>query len=213
MTYKVTEVFTPADQPTHTYVDRSDHRLVDRVRNAFDTPNMIVSVSGPSKTGKTVLIKRCVDADLMIPLFGAAIGSVDDFWRALFAWIEIPEEEVSNASKGWGAGVDAAVSAEGGIILAKVKADLKTNYGRTGGSSVQKTKAIDPFQSIVNEISGSEFVVFIDDFHYINEDVQVEIARIIKSLAERGVKICVASVPHRSDDVVRANQELKGRLS
>jgi hypothetical protein len=27
------------------------------------------------------------------------------------------------------------------------------------------------------------------------------------------VKICVASVPHRSDDVVRANHELKGRLS
>jgi hypothetical protein len=58
MNFDVTEVFTPADQPTHTYVDRSDLRLVDRVTDAFNTPNMIVSVSGPSKLERRFLSRN-----------------------------------------------------------------------------------------------------------------------------------------------------------
>ncbi|MEO0623632.1 MAG: ATP-binding protein, partial [Pseudomonadota bacterium] len=30
---------------------------------------------------------------------------------------------------------------------------------------------------------------------------------------EQGVKVCTASVPHRSDDVVRSNPELRGRIA
>jgi hypothetical protein len=63
------------------------------------------------------------------------------------------------------------------------------------------------------EIGGSDFVVFVDDFHYIEATVREEIGRQIKAAAERGVRICTASVPHRSDDVVRSNTELRGRVT
>lgn len=56
-------------------------------------------------------------------------------------------------------------------------------------------------------------MTFIDDFHYIDKSLQTEIARCIKTLSERGVNFCLASVPHRSDDAVRANSELRGRLA
>lgn len=41
---------------------------------------------------------------------------------------------------------------------------------------------------------------------------QLAVGRQIKEAAERGVKICTASVPHRKDDVVRGNAELRGRV-
>ena len=57
------------------------------------------------------------------------------------------------------------------------------------------------------------YVVFIDDFHYIERGVREEIGRQIKAAAEKGIRICTASVPHRSDDVVRSNPELRGRVN
>jgi hypothetical protein len=148
MNFDVTEVFTPADQPTHTYVDRSDLRLVDRVTDAFDTPNMIVSVSGPSKTGKTVLIKKCIDSDWLIPLFGGAIGSIGDFWRALFAWIEIPEIEINNTSTNWGIGAGVSALTEAGVIIAKVKGGISTSIERSTMKSTQKTKRLTRFNQL-----------------------------------------------------------------
>jgi hypothetical protein len=68
-------------------------------------------------------------------------------------------------------------------------------------------------QQVVKEIGGSNFVLFIDDFHYIPKDVQSEIGKQIKAAAEAGVRLCTASVPHRKDDVVRSNPELRGRVT
>jgi hypothetical protein len=64
---------------------------------------------------------------------------------------------------------------------------------------------------VEQEIANSTFCILLDDFHYISADLQVEIGRQIKTAAGRGVRIIVASVPHRSDDVVRSNAELRGR--
>jgi hypothetical protein len=68
-------------------------------------------------------------------------------------------------------------------------------------------------QQVIKEIAGSQFVVFVDDFHYIPKGVQEEIGRQIKAAAEAGVRFCTASVPHRKDDVVRSNAELRGRVA
>jgi hypothetical protein len=62
-------------------------------------------------------------------------------------------------------------------------------------------------------VAGSEFVIFLDDFHYIHAAVQADVARQIKAATERGIRICVATVPHRADNVVRNNPELRGRLA
>jgi hypothetical protein len=43
--------------------------------------------------------------------------------------------------------------------------------------------------------------------------VREETGRQIKAAAEKGIRICTASVPHRSDDVVRSNPELRGRVT
>jgi hypothetical protein len=54
-------------------------------------------------------------------------------------------------------------------------------------------------------------VVFIDDFHYIAREVQVEISNQIKEAIRNNVIFVVASVPYHSDDAIRANSDLRGR--
>ena len=85
------EIFTPNDQPTVTYVKRDSRKLEANLQDYLGTKNIVISISGPLKTGKTVLLRSVVDPDLLIPLTGAAIKSHDDFWRSILAWMETPE--------------------------------------------------------------------------------------------------------------------------
>jgi hypothetical protein len=67
-------------------------------------------------------------------------------------------------------------------------------------------------EQVIRELK-SEFVVLIDDFHYISRDTQAALANEMKEAARRGLKLIVAPVPHRASDVVRANADLKGRVA
>ena len=54
---QASQVFTPNDFPAWTYVERQDN--FDRnVLYGLKIPNMIISISGPSKSGKSVLYQR-----------------------------------------------------------------------------------------------------------------------------------------------------------
>jgi len=63
----------------------------------------------------------------------------------------------------------------------------------------------------VAELGKTEFVVFIDDFHYIPRDVQVTVSNQIKEAIHGGVTFVCASVPYHSDDMLLANADLRGR--
>jgi hypothetical protein len=91
---KSTEVFTPNDVPTFSYVERKARRFEERLRESLTIPKMIVSLSGPSKSGKTVLVKKVIDEDNLIPLSGATIRSADALWVNVLNWMSIPSERV-----------------------------------------------------------------------------------------------------------------------
>ena len=69
------DVFTPGRFPTLTYVD--DH-LVDKRRQLEDTldaGSMLISISVPSKSGKTVFIEQCLGRTNLIQITGAGVKS------------------------------------------------------------------------------------------------------------------------------------------
>jgi hypothetical protein len=112
--------------------------------------------------------------------------------------------------------VGAEVQAEGkaGIpVVLEGKAGGKAGVGVGTTSETSRSYASGGLQQVIKEISGSNFVLFVDDFHYIPKPAQAEIGKQIKAAAEAGVRICTASVPHRRDDVVRSNPELRGRVT
>lgn len=209
---RVFDVFTPTGVPTYTYVDRSEHNLESQLRNAIRTPGMIAALSGPSKSGKTVLIRKVIDHDSLITVSGAAITDPSHLWERVLNWMEAPSlttQTTGHTLKGEAGG---KAQASAGVVIAKaqVEGELKAGYEheRTKERVFERT-GID---QVVREIGNSEFVVFIDDYHYMPKDVQVAVGRQIKEASERGVNICTASVPHRKDDVVRGNAELRGRV-
>jgi hypothetical protein len=211
---KVQEIFTPNDTPTITYVDRSEHKLEETIRNYQQTPNVIVSISGPSKSGKTVLIKKVIQEDYIIPIVGAAINSADDLWDRALRWMGSPTEVTFENNSTTELGLAGEAGGKAGIpfiVQGEAKASVSTTKG--WGSGTSSTTRGGGIEQVIKEIAGSEFVIFIDDFHYIKTEIREDVGRQIKVAAERGIKFFTASVPHRSDDVVRSNPELRGRVA
>jgi hypothetical protein len=209
---KATDVFTPGRFPTLTYVE--DH-LVERKRQLQDTldaGSMLISISGPSKSGKTVFVEQCLGKTNLVQITGAGAKSAGDLWLRVFDIIGTPIAKSQTTSTSLAGSVTGTGSVEGGVIVAKAKAEVSgtgTYTSLTGGA---ETKSIDYLQLLIKELGGSGLVVFIDDFHYVPRDVQGEVARQIKEAIRNNVKFICASVPYHSDDVIRGNPDLRGRV-
>lgn len=210
---KVTEIFTPSDYPTHTYVQRDEARIETRLREALETPGEIISVSGPSKSGKTVLIERVAGRDNLITVTGAGITAASEIWDRALDWMDVPTQATSGKNIARDVTVSAMIKGTIGVpLLANAQSGGSLAGSQHKGTQTTETKVRRGMAQVVDEISNSDYVLLIDDFHYMPTGIQSEVAKEIKEAARLGVKICTASVPHRSDDVVRSNPELRGRV-
>jgi hypothetical protein len=210
---KVTEIFTPSDYPIHTYVARDEEQIEERLREALMTPGEIVSVSGPSKSGKTVLIEKVAGRENLITITGAGISDASQVWDKALDWMGAPVQLTQ--STGSTLEVSANGSANGGLsipLIGSVEVEGGGGITRSRANDVTESRTRTGLAQVVREIGNSSFVLLIDDFHYMATSVQAEVAKQIKEAARQGVKIVTASVPHRSDDVVRSNPELRGRV-
>jgi type II secretory pathway predicted ATPase ExeA len=72
----VGEVFVPGGLPGVTYVSRESVRLELLVEDYIDEGLKILSVSGQTKSGKTVLVRKAIPD--LLELSGGDIASVSD---------------------------------------------------------------------------------------------------------------------------------------
>jgi hypothetical protein len=207
-----TEVFVPSDFPTLTYVEREDEKLERRVRDAIDTPRSPISISGPSKTGKTALIRKIVGDDNLIHIFGTQIETPSDLRDAILNWMAVPSSVATLTGSTESISPNVSANARLGLPgIGSVSIGGGVTTSTAANSNITATQQSRGMAGVSREIANSDFIVFLDDFHYIPRDLQEAIGRQIKAGSEAGIRFCIASVPHRSDDVVRSNHELRGR--
>lgn len=213
MSLKATEVFVPGAYPQYTYVERLGEGFESALRDALDTPGQVVSLSGPSKSGKTVLVEKVVGRDYLITITGASVRSADEIWSHALDWMDVPSGSSTSDKTGGKIGATAGAKGSAGlpfVAKAEVSGSLFGEMDReTGTEAVRGRRGL---AQVVDEIANSDFVILIDDFHYMERRVQEEVARSLKEAVRLGVKVVTASVSHRGDDVVRANPELRGRV-
>lgn len=207
------DVFTPSSFPEHTYVARGDDDLEDKLRFAIKTKGQIVSVSGPSKSGKTVLVEKVVGKDKLVPVVGAGIRDADQIWTRVLDWFDAPADETSLKSWQLMTGARVGAKAEADVIVASGEASGDVNTAFTRRTTGTERKARRGLEQVIEQLGGTDMVVLVDDFHYMPRDVQADVAKQLKEAARRDVKIVTAAVPHRADDMIRANADLQGRVT
>ncbi len=212
--FSLKEVFTPNSTPSITYVDRGDLNLESRLRDSCELDKMVISISGPSKSGKTVLINKVIDEEQIIRVIGAGIREADDLWNRVLQWMGSPTSSTISQSSGSQIAGSVRVGGEAGIpLVTKGKTDASASMHKNNATSSSRTFNEGGLTQVIKEIADSDFLIFLDDFHYISEELREEIGKQIKVASDNGVKMITASVPHRADDVVRSNSELRGRVA
>lgn len=206
-TTRVADVFVVGRLPGITYNPRSDRGLQRDLELYLEDRGTILSVSGATKTGKTVLLRSA--APDAISLSGGSIESVSDMWsqvsEKLGLWTEVAESDSTSDADGrtW--------VGKGGIAVFS---------GERGGSSDQSTghessvgRTVSAAVAARASLAGKLHVLVIDDFHYIDREVQLAIVRGLKDLVFDGLGVILASVPHRAFDAVRVEKEMTGRVT
>lgn len=213
MRLRASQIFQPGAFPAHTYVPRQDAELELALRDALEMEGQLVSVTGPSKSGKTVLVEKVVGESDLITITGAGITSPDQIWDRVLTKIGAPTSNTHATTIG--ASVNAEVSAEaGGSLLGLLSGKAGGKSGLSGNRSRQKTITFGRggLDQLIDALAKTTRVLLIDDFHYMDRKVQAEAAKALKEAVRKGVRAIVVSVTHRADDIGRANPELRGRV-
>lgn len=212
---KAKDVFRPQGQPTVTLVrEPVDEKSSVAFDDAVEEGGRLLRVVGPSKSGKTVFVQAKAEAaqKKLVRVSIAGIQSSGELWNRVLAEAggdaEVVESRDSEAT--FGAETGGKVAA--GVLIAKteIEGKAKLDYSRSSGTA--RTRAADPLQTAIGLLAADHVWVFLDDFHYVKEDIQQELAQQLKHAAEEGVQLIIALIPGRSEDLIRKNSDLQGRI-
>lgn len=204
--YRVGAVFVPGGLPTVTYDARSDLHLEERLRDYLDERHRILSVSGPTKCGKTVLLRSVIDNAVW--LSGGEVASIDQFWAEIADELSVFTVEDRSETTDETADQKTGGSLNVGVLKGDRSGSESISTGRSSGQSRQRPVGAAARRALATNLRP----LVIDDFHYISQALQLQIVRGVKDLVFNGLPVILASVPHRAYDAVRVEKEMTGRV-
>jgi hypothetical protein len=213
--YTVPQVFVPGGMPILTYVRRAEKRLEESVAAAKENLCKLVTVTGMTKSGKTVLVSKIFPKTKdAIWVNGGVVGKKeDDFWNSVLAEIDgytdTGQEDSTNSSYQ----IEGQVDVQLGLpFIASGKALTKTGHERGRGKRRTRHLSLSPRAAAISQLAATRRPLVIDDFHYLERDFQGEIIRALKPLIFDAVPIILIAIPHRRYDAVKVEREITGRI-
>lgn len=206
-------VFVPGGMPDLTYVPRTERDLERRLGEVKDNLCKLVVVTGATKTGKTVLVRRVLRSDTnLIWIDGGLIKSEEDFWseclHGVADYIEVEQTKENGISDA--TGTNAGLSIGFGGVKGNVGGDSKqTNSEKT---TTKKVLAGVTRSNAIRAMIAANATLVIDDFHYLERPLQGSIVRALKAAVFDGFPSVVIAIPHRRYDAVRVEREMNGRI-
>lgn len=192
MGLKAENVFKPGAYPEYTYVSRNyedtgiSYEL--RLKQALRTAGCLTSLIGPSKMGKTILCEKVIGFDNIVEISGADFNGEMDFWAVVAAKVGLP-------------------------YAGEITTEREAAEEHSAERDSRNEKFVLSKDKVIQYYKENEKVLVIDDFHYASQEMQMKMAHQLKDAIRRELKVVVVSLPHRSDDAIRQNADLSGRLS
>ncbi len=210
------EVFTPNGFPTHTYVERDGKKNEGQVALGLKMIGL-VSIAGPSKSGKTVLAEKVVTASALLTIAGGTISTAADLWNQVLQRTKTPGTTTTGSATSVTGSASTSAKGEAKILGTGVEGGGGLQIGGSQGWTQAQTFSNSGYTAACDALRAANKVLLVDDFHYIPKAVQTELSNQFKEITRRSpgaqnTRIIVALVPHRADDPVRANPDLRGRI-
>lgn len=189
---KFSDVFKPGSYPEHTYITRystgTRYTYEQRLNQCLDIEGFLTLIVGSSKTGKTVLCDKVIGSNNIVSLTGNDFRNSNDFWSVVAKKIDLPMsgEFIESSS---------------------------TTSSSQGELTTIKQHYLGSKDKVINFFKQNNKTLILDDFHYAPKEIQFDIACQLKDVIRFGFRAVIISLPHRSDDAIRLNPDLVGRVS
>lgn len=209
---KVNKIFVAGGQPTATYVERADLGLEKGLKSYLFSGHKLLSVTGPTKSGKTVLCRNVLKENKVCWINGGDIKSENDLWSFTAHQLKQAASATRTKSTQDQEQTSSKTGAEGGLPLFKAKMEVEATGTETFGETTEIKTHIDLKSACLDNMKENDFVLVIDDFHYIEPEVQTDIIRALKGPIFDGLRSIILAVPHRAYDAQRVENEMTGRV-
>jgi hypothetical protein len=199
--------------PELTYVPRTERHLETTLAEVEDNLCKLVVVTGATKTGKTVLVRKVLDTGRPIVwIDGGVVTSEGDFWheclRALDLDLLLEREDASGNTTGSKVGSDAAAK----LFGVGLSASGEVTDGQSSAAKTKSSPTGTLARRALDAMNAANAILVVDDFHYLNRDLQGRIVRSLKGEIFKGFPAVAIAIPHRRYDAVRVEREMNGRL-
>lgn len=206
------DVFVPGGFPKYTYNPRSSLDLERRLRESRENLCKLVTVTGQTKSGKTVLVRSVLPREEAVWVDGGTVSSGDDFWQIVIEQLDLFQATEEQTGQDITATIAGKGSAGANFIVAKGSAEVGAELGKTRSTSRTKSRVVSSRVAAAQGLQKVQLPVVIDDFHYLPKETQGGVVRALKQLIFDGLPVVIIAIPHRRYDAVRVEKEMTGRI-
>ena len=208
---RYSDVFVPGGLPTYTYNPRESRRLEDSIQEVVSSFKLLV-ITGPTKSGKTVLVNKVFPREENLWVDGGAINSENNFWEFIVSELGGYTEEQISSGEDMQCTIAGTVQAGGNFGLAKFNSGITGTMGNVEKTSYLQRRNMSNKTKAISLLQQSKIPLIIDDFHYISKEIQKQIVRALKAPIMYGVPVICIAIPSRKFDVIDVERELTGRM-
>lgn len=182
--------------PTATYVDRTELGLADKLKKELFAGHQIICVTGPTKSGKSVLCRAVIGSEGSITIHGGQVADEGEFWKQAAEKLELSDC------------VSVSTSADGsvGLKVGPLSGDV------SGKKNSTKSYSTNSKGYVLTYCRLNGITIIIDDFHYLGQTVQRKLVQAFKAEIFDGLNVVLIAVPHRVFDAVTVQKEMEGRF-
>lgn len=210
-TYRSDEVFVAGSFPEHTFYGRDDTDLSEILTDYLESGrgNCLV-VHGSSKSGKTVLVEKWLPDEFAIWVKGDEIASIDDFYRRIIDELGLFREISVSTSNS--VTVGATAKAGTGRLASEIfKYEVDEKIEQGVHSSESRSNEALSVSVVKRALKAKPVPIVIDDFHFIDADLRIQLARVIKDLI-RHIKVILIAIPQVAFEPVRTLPDMDWRV-
>lgn len=193
-------------------IDRSRSDAFAEKAVLLQRRGMIVSLWGPSKIGKTTLVRQVFKKRNVIEVHGRHARTLEQFFDAVRVALNAPERTVTTSRGSAGRAETVRFEGGGGAEAFGIKAEITSGYisenvSRTSNTISHEYGRHSPPQ-LIRQLIDLDAVVVVDDAHAISFEVQAEILRDLRGYLSNSGTICLVSVPECLTRVLADDSEL-----
>lgn len=209
---KYSEVFVPGGFPRHTYNPRDARKIEEQLAEVKENLCKLVTVTGHTKSGKTVLTRKILPVGEAVWVDGGAVKTEDDLWTSVLDQLDAYTDHDSGIETGSTSTIQGKATAGANYLVVKGEGEVAVGHERSQGNKTGRARKISNRIAALSALRQQSRPLVIDDFHYLPKELQGGIVRALKPLVFDGVPVVLIAIPHRRYDAVRVEREMTGRI-